>query len=316
MFDPRIRHQSWINRRSCEGAGEALPTAGVANEGASAALAKFIPNSVPKSGTNMLQTMLNAIPGLTMRPEMIPSANWQAGHSYETLCPVPGDPWIPVDVDCPHFMRQSELEAIYGVMRPGEYLRASHIMYSDAMRRLMERYGLAMVLMIRDPRDVVVSQVHYTMKAVGNPLHAYYTQTLGSFEDRVVASITGSSHLLIGGDTQHVSIAQRFAAVAPWREQPCTLEVRFEDLVGERGGGSAGRQRRVVESVLRHVGLAAEEAVVNEVSRATFSEDSPTFRAGRTGAWREAFTPKLKTIFKEIAGQTLIDYGYARDFDW
>jgi hypothetical protein len=37
---------------------------------------------------------------------------------------------------------------------------------------------------------------------------------------------------------------------------------------------------------------------------------------GKTGSWRNLFTERDKWIFKQIAGQTLIDWGYESDMEW
>ena len=37
---------------------------------------------------------------------------------------------------------------------------------------------------------------------------------------------------------------------------------------------------------------------------------------GRRGSWRELFTPRDKQVFKEIAGKTLIAWGYEQGTDW
>jgi hypothetical protein len=37
---------------------------------------------------------------------------------------------------------------------------------------------------------------------------------------------------------------------------------------------------------------------------------------GKRGSWRDLFTTRDKQIFKEIAGQTLIDWGYETDMEW
>ena len=37
---------------------------------------------------------------------------------------------------------------------------------------------------------------------------------------------------------------------------------------------------------------------------------------GKRGSWRELFTERDKRIFKQIAGQTLIDWGYEKDLEW
>jgi hypothetical protein len=37
---------------------------------------------------------------------------------------------------------------------------------------------------------------------------------------------------------------------------------------------------------------------------------------GKQGSWRELFTPRDRQIFKAIAGQTLIEWGYESDLNW
>ncbi len=37
---------------------------------------------------------------------------------------------------------------------------------------------------------------------------------------------------------------------------------------------------------------------------------------GKSGSWRQLFTPRDRAIFKEIAGDALIAWGYEQDYDW
>jgi hypothetical protein len=43
---------------------------------------------------------------------------------------------------------------------------------------------------------------------------------------------------------------------------------------------------------------------------------SGTFRKGQPGSWQEYFTAKNKEIFKQIAGDLLIQMGYEKDLSW
>jgi hypothetical protein len=40
------------------------------------------------------------------------------------------------------------------------------------------------------------------------------------------------------------------------------------------------------------------------------------FEKGKQGSWRDLFTSQDVAVFKEIASQTLIDWGYEKDLDW
>lgn len=37
---------------------------------------------------------------------------------------------------------------------------------------------------------------------------------------------------------------------------------------------------------------------------------------GQQGSWQKLFTPRDKAIFKDVAGQLLIDWGYEKDLEW
>ena len=39
-------------------------------------------------------------------------------------------------------------------------------------------------------------------------------------------------------------------------------------------------------------------------------------KKGKHGSWRDLFTDDDRQVFKRIAGQTLVDWGYERDLDW
>jgi hypothetical protein len=45
-------------------------------------------------------------------------------------------------------------------------------------------------------------------------------------------------------------------------------------------------------------------------------EVAVAIQKGRLGTWRELFTPRDKLVFKEIAGKTLVEWGYEHNLDW
>ena len=111
------------------------------------------------------------------------------------------------------------------------------------------------------------------------------------------------------------SIGERMRDYSGWL-QSAGVVVRFEDLVGERGGGSADAQRQAIESIFQGLGLSVDAATVGSVQADSFSDRSPTFRRGATGQWRQHFDAEAKERFKTIAGAELIRYGYERSQDW
>jgi hypothetical protein len=97
-------------------------------------------------------------------------------------------------------------------------------------------------------------------------------------------------------------------------------EVRYEDLLQ--------RAEEEVRRLLGFLGADASEEVVKEcVGSASFEkltegrergqeDPSSFFRKGVAGDWKDVFTEQDRQIFKEEAGDLLIELGYENDHDW
>ena len=84
---------------------------------------------------------------------------------------------------------------------------------------------------------------------------------------------------------------------------------------------------RTIASVWRFLGadptgleaVVAQEMGLNpdeDYQRKAAGELVKNLEKGKRGSWRELFTEQDKRIFKEIAGKTLVAWGYERDFEW
>jgi hypothetical protein len=97
-------------------------------------------------------------------------------------------------------------------------------------------------------------------------------------------------------------------------------EVRYEDLLE--------KPEEEVRRLLRFLQADASDEIVGGcVSSASFErwtdgrergqEDSTSFlRKGVAGDWRSVFTERDKQTFKEAAGDSLIELGYEKGYDW
>lgn len=97
-------------------------------------------------------------------------------------------------------------------------------------------------------------------------------------------------------------------------------EVKYEDLLVS--------PKPEVERILRFLGAESSDETVNHcIDSASFEkwtkgrergqEDSASFlRKGVAGDWQNVFTEKDKRIFKEEAGDLLIELGYEEDNNW
>ena len=101
-----------------------------------------------------------------------------------------------------------------------------------------------------------------------------------------------------------------------WIGGPGVHVCRFEDLVGERGGGSAERQLLAIEAIGEHIQRPLGRDQAKAIATRTWSQKSSTFRKGVIGDWRNHFTDEHRRVFKDEAGKELVQLGYENDLDW
>jgi hypothetical protein len=237
--------------------------------------------SIPKAGTNLV------VRALCLHPRL-----------YSRLNRTLTDPALS---------RHGNIDAILASMRAGQVV-ATHLRYSPERAAAIARAGVRHVFVVRDPRDVAVSTVFYVLREKDHYLHDLFAG-VPTLKERLALAIRGHTSL------QYQSAGDRLADSAGWLEPPAHV-VRFEDLVGARGGGSAEAQLRSLRSLMDYVGAPTPEPLLQQIASALFSADTRTFRAGRIGQWREHFDDELKAMFREMAGEQLIRYGYERDENW
>ena len=166
-------------------------------------------------------------------------------------------------------------------------------------------------IIFRDPRDIVVSHVFYiTEMAPGHAHYQYYNENLKSFDERLKISILGRPDVEI----EFPDIASRFELYRGWLERPQVLVLRFEDFIHNRHETIG----RVADHFLKRVNTltASREQVINALETNIDPKRSPTFRSGKTGDWKKYFKDEHKKIFKEVAGELLVQLGYEKDNDW
>jgi hypothetical protein len=157
---------------------------------------------------------------------------------------------------------------------------------------------------------MLVSQVFFaTDMHEEHGMHTYY-KSLPDFGERLKVAITG-----IDRDGLHmVSVRRRYEGVFDWLEQKNVLCLRFEDLINNR--------EAILNAMLDEVektGYKIPTPRANALS--VLAEEirpskSHTFRSGKTGGWDEHFTEEHKKLFKEVAGDLLVQLGYEKNNNW
>ena len=247
-------------------------------------------NSVPKSGTHLLKRCLNLMPGIKNAGFFIPYVR--------------------------HREKIQDIRSQEHLLRhigPGCYVGA-HLPCTEDNQHRLEQMGYKVLLMVRDPRDVVNSHFHHIMKRPYNRLHTYL-QNLPDDEARILALINGIPDEYVETGIGVPDIGEHFTHFLEWLNHGAAL-IRFEHLVGQTGGGDAATQKAQITTIAQKLEIELSEAQREDIARRVFNRDSSTFRKGSIGDWKNHFQSAHKKAFKDVAGQILIDLGYEKDLSW
>jgi hypothetical protein len=237
---------------------------------------KIICVTLPKAGTHLLERALCLHPRL-----------------YRKIIPT---------LDERNIQRWDGLEALLARLRPGQIL-VSHLPFSPEYAEVIRGHDIKCLFLIRDPRDVVVSQVFY-LTAQRLHRHHHLFAALSNLKERLNIAIVGNEA------EELLSIRQRLTRCEGWL-QACDYVVRFEDLIGPMGGGGLEAQRKTLSTIYRAVGLEPSNELLGTLVERVFSTASPTFRKGGMGQWRRHFDGELLHLFNTTVGDLLGRYGYA-----
>jgi hypothetical protein len=172
-----------------------------------------------------------------------------------------------------------------------------------------------MILIARDPRDIVVSHFHYvTRQTRRHRLHAYYN-ALPDDAARLMTSVQGIPESSWKGRVRLRDINRRCRVFLDWADHGACV-VQFEKLVGPLGGGTLEGQHKEIQKIAIHLGIQLDRSSLEHIANKVFYRKSSTFRKGVIGDWVNHMGVEHKAALKEVAGQLLIDMGYEADGDW
>src|SRR5829696_3842275 len=246
--------------------------------------------SFPKSGTHLLDQVLLGFSNVAPFSKRLHSfyAEYE-GESGKKRSPEQAVAWLdslsPCDIASAHLFA-----------RP------------DAISRACSSKFVSFFI-FRDPRDVVVSHVFYVTDMEARHVHHGYYQSLPNFNARLEVSILGRPD----SNFEFSNIADRFAPYLGWLDHHEVLSIHFEDLINDRPATLS----RIMDHLLNRAPLQTSRQLILDALESSINpQRSPTFRSGKTGEWRAHFTDRHKKIFKEVAGDLLVQLGYEKNNDW
>jgi hypothetical protein len=262
---------------------------------------------MPKAGTHLLMKAVGMFDGIRQVEgwitnrlvEKVEIANTQDSDS------------ILIGVDSPKPIPIETLTRTLRRAKRGDFIKA-HTRFSEDLANLLEQLRMKTLLILRDPRDVVVSHANFLATRSTHLLFDFY-QNLSTSE-RIMTSIAGLSpdH---PDDSMLLNIEERYRSLMPWISHSLNYTTYFEKLVGPKGGGSYDEQIQEIEHISQHLDIRCSQKDIERVADTLFG-GTTTFRKGTIGRWRKHFTLEHKQVFKDIAGQVLIDLGYEDNHNW
>lgn len=254
-------------------------------------------NSYPKSGTHLLYQILYSIPGLK---------RWDDIVSVQALCGI--------------MNTASHIRWKIG-SAPSKSIVRSHLMHCDEILEILEEFNCKILFIYRDLRDVAVSHARWVTKEERIFLHPLYTK-MSNFDEQLMSSIKGVPlGMPLGSNISQPDIGTDFSRWKGWVSDCKTLSVRFEDLVGERGGGSEDKRLCAVEQILDYLEISFPSHQIGSkfASYVLSPQESHTFQKGGKGgigSWKTIFNQSHKEAFKKSAGNLLIELGYEQNLSW
>ncbi|MDP3894579.1 hypothetical protein [Nocardioides sp.] len=247
---------------------------------------RVIANSMPKSGTHLLASLLDQLEGMRFGGRLVA---FDCGDQYHPDAPL------------------RDLEKRLRNVRDSHYL-GGHLIRDPRVEELVAASGVRFVTILRDPRAVVVSGAHYVMDAKQLKGRAEALERFPDLSSILRALVFGDGE---PGDPGYFpEIGERYAAYVDWVDAQVGTTVLFEDLIGGRGGGSQDRQVSEVARLVGYLGYHAGVESADAVAQRLFSEKAITFRAGSIDSWREDLPADLVEEIETRCAGSMARLGY------
>jgi len=157
------------------------------------------------------------------------------------------------------------------------------------------------VYIVRDGRDVINSNIHYLTSPLSLRLRPEYKHNSA---DKLYSDMKNFENY-----------------VRKWAEHIKSYNlnsssyklIKFESLINSK--------KETIKSLIDYFGYNLSnidiEKIIDNSSKKEAAKKAPRhFRKGNEGDWRNYFSQKHKSIFKELAGNYLIELGYENDLEW
>ncbi len=260
-------------------------------------VSRVLINSLPKSGTHLLAKAVELcgfrehfdgqgmddparITPLFLNYREVKAALARQGVSRHAAAN------IPVGTLTPAYVDTETLGSWLAAMPYGSYL-LGHMGWTPELAPLLAEYQVRHLFIIRDPRAVLASLLSFILDTGGMPKPHFLETDFKQLSPELRLDLLLEGGYAPQSGVQVTPFREVFHTMFAWNQEPNCLLIRFEDLVGEQGGGSVEQQREAVRHIAAHLGRdfdAAMDAKFGQI----YSTNSRTFRKGSIDGWRQS----------------------------
>ncbi len=204
---------------------------------------------------------------------------------------------------------------------------AWHYHWTPELSSIVRKKNVRVVFLYRDPRAQVASNMHFIMQTPSHPWYQYLNRYVQTKEERLVRLIKGKplkeAELLFKGQSSlepaHPAaprsslpggVNSLYGGFSPWLDEAQCLPVKFEDIIGPRGGGTREQQLETIWQLMEFTGTANASIDPETVADKLFDQDAATFRKGSVDSWHEDFSDEVQRVFMRESGVLLDLFGY------
>ncbi len=194
--------------------------------------------------------------------------------------------------------------AVHSRLKKGrpETFFTGHVGYSTALLNAILEHDVKPIAVHRDPRSVLVSFMHYVTGLKEHVLHQEFKDL--SDDQKFNYVLTGHRF----NKAYLEPLRTRCIALDGWLSSDHVLKIRFEDLVGEKGGGTLESQEETISNLCKW--LEIPESKAKGVTDELFGPGRHTFRKGQVDSWRKELSDSNIKILEEKLGDILSRWGY------
>ena len=265
---------------------------------------KAFVNSLPKSGTNLLAKCLLLF-GYKERGHISAGTildSTSRAYFRRLLWSTSSDGYL-LGVNSPVMVRKPPINSKLRKLREGQFMTA-HVGYQQELLDAVIANGIVPIQVIRDPRAVLASFVPYVVGDKNHFLNGLFAAM--SPNDRYKAVLDGVTE----NNSTQKSLQECCEALDPWMNTNDVIVVKFEDIVGEQGGGSDKKQLTVLEQLADALKLPREK--IQQVAENLYGPGRHTFRKGRIDSWKDEIPSRVLDRISTEMSEILDKWGYEK----